>query len=674
MAKNYTDLWLHYTPVQSQDAELFRTVSIPAGTSPILANAIEEMRTAAEGMFGFQPEFVLVEADKGIALRVDESLPTEGEGFTLRSDDRKLTITGKSYAGLLYGVFTVLRRAALKQSLRGLNLVQSPACRWRLLNHWDVFTGGRAPVASDAAGLVARPRRYSIFYQGDDIMSDETVRDYCRALASIGINGVAIHNVNVVGNAIDFITPRYYRQLTALAELFAGYGIGLVLPLNFASPIVIGKMETADPAVPEVEAWWHKQLAELNRNVPNIVGFVVKADSEGFPGPFVYGRTQAEGANIIARAIQPFGQKLFWRCFVYNCQQDWRDTTIDRAKSGYDNFQPLDGQFEDNVILQIKNGPQDFQVREPVHPLFGGLEHTHEMLELQIYQEYTGAQTHVCFLMPQFKEILDFHTFARPEKDTVADVIGGRTFGDYDSSGICAVANANATVNWTGHDLAAANLYGFGRLGFDPTLDPDEIAREWIIQTYTDDPLVEKNLGHILGTSWLTYEKYNTPLGLGWLCNNGFHYGPGPDIYEYDRWGTYHRANWKEIGVDRTSRGTGYTKQYHKELTELYDNIETCPENLVLFFYRLPYSYVLKSGKTLIQHIYDTHFEGVEDVEVFVREWDELKGHVPDDVFERVQKKFQDQLAHAKEWRDVINTYFYRRTGIPDARGRKIYE
>lgn len=342
--------------------------------------------------------------------------------------------------------------------------------------------------------------------------------------------------------------------------------------------------------------------------------------------------------------------------------------------SGYDNFQPLDGQFESNVILQIKNGPQDFQVREPVHPLFGGLEKTHEMLEVEIAQEYTGGQNHVCFLMPQWREVLDFKTYCRPENDTVADVIGGRTFDDYEYSGFCGVANAYPLVNWTGHDLAAANLYGFGRLGFERGISPEQISHEWIVQTYSDDELVVKNLGHILNTSWLTYEKYNTPLGLGWLCQNVMHYGPGPDMYEYDRWGTYHRANWKEIGVDRTSRGTGYTKQYHRELTELYDNLETCPEELVLFFYRLPYSYVLKTGKTLIQHIYDSHFEGVEDVEVFIKEWAELEGHIDEAAFKRVTDKFKIQLDHAKEWRDVINTYFYRRTGIEDAKGRKIYE
>jgi alpha-glucuronidase len=415
-------------------------------------------------------------------------------------------------------------------------------------------------------------------------------------------------------------------------------------------------------------------MAKLYANVPNIVGFVVKADSEGVQGPFDYGRTQADGANLIARAVKPFGGVVFWRCFVYNCQQDWRDKVTDRARSGYDNFHPLDGKFDDNVILQIKNGPQDFQVREPVHTLFGTMDHTHEMIELQIVQEYTGGSVHTCFLIPEFKEVLDFNTYAKGKDNTVADVVCGRAYGDYEYAGICAVANATSVETWCGHDLACANLYGYGRLCFDTDATAEEITRDFILQTYSAHPTVVDNLSHILLNSWLTYEKYNAPLGLGWLCNNTMHYGPGPDIYEYDRWGTYHRANRYAIGVDRTSRGTGYVLAYNEPNRSMYDNLETCPENLKLFFYRLRYDTILNSSKTLLQHIYDTHFEGVEDVEVFVQKWDELKGLVPDDVFARVQAKFRQQLEHSKEWRDVINTYFFRRTGIGDAHGRLIYD
>ncbi len=439
-----------------------------------------------------------------------------------------------------------------------------------------------------------------------------------------------MHVVNVYGDALDMIMPRYYKEMTRISELFASYGVGMIIAINFASPVLIGGLESADPGDPRVQAWWNETMANLYANVPNIAGFVVKADSEGVQGPFDYGRTQADGANVVARAIKPFGGVVFWRCFVYNCQQDWRDKVTDRARSGYDNFHPLDGQFDDNVILQVKNGPQDFQVREPVHPLFGTMDHTHEMIEFQIYQEYTGGRIHTCFLIPQFKEILAFNTYAKGRDNTVADIVCGRTCNDYAYTGICAVANANSSANWCGHDLACANLYGYGRLCFDTDASSEDIARDFILQTYSAHPTVVANLSHILLNSWLTYEKYNAPLGLGWLCNNGMHYGPGPDVYEY--------------------------------------------ENLKLFFYRMKYDDVLSSGKTLLQHIYDTHFEGVGDVEVFVQKWDELKGLVPDDVFTRVQGRFRQQLAHSKEWRDVINTYFYRRTGIPDAHGRLITE
>jgi alpha-glucuronidase len=294
------------------------------------------------------------------------------------------------------------------------------------------------------------------------------------------------------------------------------------------------------------------------------------------------------------------------------------------------------------------------------------------MIEFQIYQEYTGGRIHTCFLIPQFKEILAFNTYAKGRDNTVADIVCGRTCNDYAYTGICAVANANSSANWCGHDLACANLYGYGRLCFDTDASSEDIARDFILQTYSAHPTVVANLSHILLNSWLTYEKYNAPLGLGWLCNNGMHYGPGPDVYEYDRWGTYHRANWEAIGIDRTSRGTGFVLEYNEPNRSMYDNFETCPENLKLFFYRMKYDDVLSSGKTLLQHIYDTHFEGVGDVEVFVQKWDELKGLVPDDVFTRVQGRFRQQLAHSKEWRDVINTYFFRRTGIGDTHGRLI--
>ncbi|MBP7402060.1 MAG: alpha-glucuronidase [Clostridia bacterium] len=669
-AAPYTKAWLNYGPVdRSENTEYYSRILCAAQGGPILDNAVRELRTGAKGMYGIDPAVVPSKPAQGgyIELAVDPALDTVKEGYTIVSDDTRIRITGKEPVGALYGAFHVLRLTATGKSLKNLDIRKNPSARWRILNHWDMFL---PMVAGNADGFLGR----SLFFQNGEIVCNDRTRDYLRMLASVGINGLAMHNVNVYNDALDMILPRYYKEMTALSTLFASYGVGMVIALNFASPVLIGGLETADPRDARVQAWWNETMAKLYVNVPNIVGFVVKADSEGVQGPFDYGRTQADGANLIARAVAPYGGVVFWRCFVYNCQQDWRDTVTDRARSGYDNFHPLDGKFDDNVILQIKNGPQDFQVREPVHPLFGAMLHTHEMMELQIVQEYTGGTVHTCFLIPEFKEILDFNTYADGRDNTVADIVCGRAFGDYERAGIVAVANATACENWCGHDLACANLYGYGRLCFDTAATSEEIARDFIMQTYSMNPTVVENLTHILLHSWPTYEKYNSPLGLGWLCNNTMHYGPGPDIYEYDRWGTYHRANKNAIGVDRTSRGTGYVLEYNEPNRSMYDNLETCPENLKLFFYRLRYDYVLNSGKTVLQHIYDTHFEGVGDVEVFVKKWDELQGLVPDDVFARVQKKFAQQLEHSKEWRDVINTYFYRRTGIPDAYGRKIYE
>jgi alpha-glucuronidase len=672
MAETYTKAWLSYGPAgRSENTEYFRSIVCGSPEHPVLKNAIEEIKTGARGMYSLSSQGLASKPDKGgyIELAVKPDLDTVAEGYTISSDDRRILITGKGEIGVLYGVFQVLRLASTKKSLAGLAIKKQPSTRWRLLNHWDMFVPLAIQDNADSGS-----RSGSLFFENGGIVCNERTRDYCRMLASVGINGLAMHNVNVYNDALDMILPRFYKEMGALSTMFASYGIGMVVSLNFASPVLVGGIETADPRNERVQAWWKDTMDKLYAHVPNIIGFVVKADSEGVQGPFDYGRTQADGANLIARAVKPHGGLIFWRCFVYNSQQDWRDTVTDRARSGYDNFHPLDGKFDDNVILQIKNGPQDFQIREPVHPLFGTMEHTHEMLEFQLVQEYTGGATHTCWLIPEFKEVLDFNTYALGKDNTVADVVGGKTFGDYERSGITAVANATTALTWCGHDLHCANLYGYGRLLFDTSLTAEEIARDWIAQTLGDHPAVIKNLLHILLTSRTTYEKYNTPLGLGWLCNNVWHYGPGPDIYEYDRWGTYHRANWEAIGVDRTSRGTGYVLEYNEPNRSMYDNLDTCPDELKLFFYRLRYDYVLKSGKNVLQHIYDTHFEGVEDVGIFVKEWDELEGLIPADIFNRVQEKFKAQLAHSKEWRDVINTYFYRRTGIKDAQGRKIFD
>ena len=375
---------------------------------------------------------------------------------------------------------------------------------------------------------------------------------------------------------------------------------------------------------------------------------------------------------MLADIIKPYGGIIIWRCFVYNCTQDWRDYKTDRARAGYDNFIEMDGDYHDNVILQIKNGPMDFQIREAVSPLLGGLQKTNQMLEVQVAQEYTGQQIDLCYLIPLFKEVLDFKTYCRQEFDTVADVISGRTMGNR-NAGIAAVCNTGNDENWTGNDLAAANFYGFGRLAFDTSLSSREIAEEWVRMTLSNEEKGVEAVVTLLLGSRATYEKYTSPLGIGWMVNPNFHYGPNVDGYEYSRWGTYHRADHLGLGVDRTDTGTGYVRQYYEPNASVYNHVETCPEELLLFFHHIPYTYHLKSGKTLIQHIYDSHFEGVEEVEHMIKVWESLKGKVEERAYEIVRERFARQLLNAREWRDQVNTYFYRKSGIADEKGRIIY-
>ena len=584
------------------------------------------------------------------------------EGYKISGNGEKVAVEASDENGILYGCFELIRQLSLGTQTQELSIEKSPAIPLRMLNHWDNMDGS---IERGYSGN-------SFFFEKNEILVDDRIRTYARLLASVGINGTVINNVNVKDAATDLITDRYFEKLRILSEILAEYGIKLFLSLNYAAPMEISGLPGADPLDEQVIRWWKERMQQVYAAVPGLGGFLIKADSEGRPGPFTYGRTHAQGANMLAEAIEPYGGLIIWRCFVYNCKQDWRDRKTDRARSGYDNFIGLDGQFRNNVILQIKNGPMDFQVREPVHPLFGGLEKTNQMLEVQIAQEYTGQQRHVCYLIPMFKEVLEFRTYCREKDDSVLDLISGKTFGQT-KCGIAAVANTGNDENWTGHDLAAANLYGFGRLAFEPQLSAEQIAREWIRLTFGSDPQVMDNLLFILMNSWPAYESYTAPLGIGWMVNPNYHYGPNVDGYEYDRWGTYHRADHLGIGVDRSHNGTGYAGLYREPNASLYDNPEKCPEELLLFFHHMPYEYRLQSGKTILQHIYDTHFDGVALVDEMVRRFEELKGKLPEKQYERMAQRFAHQKEHSREWRDQINTYFYRKTGIPDEEGRKIY-
>lgn len=659
---DYENAWLSYHKRQDVGSG-GGVISLFSNTHGSIAKtAAAELTLAFEAILGMHIEIINQPEHAGICLIADETKGLGEEGYELEEYGERISITSGGEKGLLYGCFALIREMQCGKSLRGRKLRKVPLAPLRMLNHWDNMDGS---IERGYAGE-------SFFFREQKVLVNDRTRAYARLAASVGINAVVINNVNVKGNATKLIDCQYEKEIRQMSELFSTYGIKLYLSLNFAAPIELGNLESADPCDEAVKQWWKEKMTGLYSRIPQLGGFLVKADSEGRPGPFTYGRSHADGANMLAEAVKPYGGRIIWRCFVYNCQQDWRDKKTDRARSGYDNFMPLDGQFRENVILQIKNGPMDFQVREPVSPLFGGLEHTNQMLEVQIAQEYTGQQRHVCYLIPMFREILDFHTHCTAQTDTVRDIITGRTFGQK-NCGIAAVANTGDDDNWTGHDLAAANLYGFGRLSFDMDLTAEEIAEEWIGCTFGSDPEVHQKILSILMMSWPAYEKYTAPLGIGWMVNPNHHYGPNVDGYEYDRWGTYHRADHKGLGVERGRAGTGYAGLYREPNASAYENIESCPEELLLFFHHVPYTYVLKSGKTLIQHIYDTHFEGVQDVDKMAKMWDALEDRIPQKVFERVKSRLEHQKKHSREWRDQVNTYFYRKSMIPDEKKRRIY-
>ena len=589
---------------------------------------------------------------------VTDSLPEEG--YEILVSEGKADILGGSPAGVLYGIFDAQRQLELTNTVTAVS--ENPAFPLRMLNHWDNADG------SIERGYSGK----SFFFRNGEVIVDERTLFYARLCASVGLNASVINNVNVFGDATNLITKERLPRVRELSDCFAAYGVRLYLCVNFAAPMELGGLDSADPLEPEVIAFWERTAADIYEAIPNFGGFLVKADSEGRPGPYTYGRTQADGANLLARVLKPYGGRLIWRCFVYNCSQDWRDTTIDRACAAYNTFRPLDGTFEDNVVLQVKNGPVDFQVRVPVSPLFCGMTQTNLMLEVQAAQEYTGQQRHVCYLIPMWKEVLKYHTYAYPENDRVRDIIAGAHTGNA-NCGIAAVANTGDDENWTGGDLAAANWYGFGRIAWNPSLSAETIAEEWAALTFGDDATVQNAIVKVLLASYGLYEAYTVPLGIGWMCNPNNHYGPNVDGYEYDRWGTYHRASHKAIGVDRSLRGTGYAGQYSEPLAKMYDDPATTPQELLLFFHRLPYTYILPSGKTLIQHIYDSHFESVETLRSLIESVVSVQGMIPEKQYTRIMERFAMQYASAKEWRDRINTYFCRMSGIGDAKRRKIY-
>ncbi|MEO6087097.1 MAG: alpha-glucuronidase [Umezawaea sp.] len=580
------------------------------------------------------------------------------EAFTVERSATTTTVRagGAGGAGLLYGFHHVVRLGE-KAFASGVDGEFAPRQAIRMLDHWDNVD------VHPVMGQVERGYSGgSLFYADGGVRADlGRVAAYARLLGSTGINRVSLNNVNVHRTEARLLTD-LLPDVVRLAEVFRPQGIRVHLSVDFAAPITVGGLATADPLDPDVRDWWARTTAEVYTAIPDFGGYVVKADSEGQPGPFAYGRDHADGANVLAQALKPHGGTVFWRAFVYDHRQDWRDRSTDRARAAHDHFAPLDGRFDDNVVVQVKAGPVDFQVREPVSPVIAAMPGTRMAVEFQVTQEYTGQQKHVCHLVPQWREVLAFQPWG-DEGAAIADVVAG----------VVAVSNAGDDPWWTGHPLAQANLYGLGRLAWDDRLPPEDVLDEWIGLTFTD-PTVREPLHRIMDGSWRTYERYTAPLGVGFMVRPGDHYGPDVDGYEYTPWGTYHFADRDGVGVDRTrATGTGFTGQYPAPWRDVYESPATCPDELLLFFHHVPYDHVLHSGETVVQHIYDTRFAGHDEVRRMAAAWAALEGRVPAPTFARVTDLFREQLRGATEWRDQVNTYFRRKSGVPDARGRRIY-
>jgi alpha-glucuronidase len=674
------DAWLRYAPVpepaRARYASVPRTVTV-VGDSPVLRTARDEVIRGLGSLLASpiqpvaslsgKPTIVLGTLDRVQPALRGVKMPAglAPDGFWIGTATVRgaslLIVAGQNDRGVLYGAFSLLHRIALGESVTSLDERQEPGSPIRWVNHWDNLDG------TIERGYAGR----SIFFENGQVLDDLTrVRDYGRLLASVGINGVTINNVNA--NAI-VITDGFIPQLARVADVLRPWGIAMSVSIDFSSPRRIGGLDTFDPLDPRVAAFWKDRVDALYRAIPDLGGFVLKADSEGRLGPSAYGRTHADAANVIARALAPHNGVLFYRGFVYNHLMDWREIKNDRARAAYDNFASLDGRFDANVILQIKHGPIDFQVREPASPLFGILRNTNQAIELQITQEYLGQQRHVCFLVPMWKTVLDFDLQATSTSPgtPVRDLVSGRVF-NRPLGGYVGVSNVGRDTNWLGHDLAMANLYGFGRLAWNPTMSSKAIASDWTRLTFGHDPQVVETIAGILLDSWPAYERYTGPLGAGTLTDIiGVHYGPGIESSERNGWGQWHRANGTGIGMDRTvATGTGFVSQYHPLVAPTYESLTATPDELLLFFHHVPYTHVLHSGKTVIQHIYDSHYQGAEDAAGFVQRWRRLERLIDQERYTSILAKLDYQAGHAIVWRDAINNWFLWLSGIPDRTGR----
>ena len=594
----------------------------------------------------------------GLPVKVKElSIPDDAlgeEGYRLEWDGSTGTLQANTPVGLLYGSFEWLRREACDRPLQsGESFESVPVYRHRVLNHWD-----------NPDGSVERGFAGQSLWKWDDIVTDDVAAnagfyaEYARANASVGLNGTVLNNVNADP---CMLSAEYLLKVKALADIFRPYGLKVYLSVNFASPKHLGGLKTSDPLEAKVAAWWRDKVAEIYALIPDFGGFLVKANSEGQSGPQDYGRTHADGANMLADALKPYGGIVMWRAFVYAA------TSPDRARQAVEEFQPLDGQFRDNVIIQIKNGPVDFQPREPFSPLFGQLEKTQVMAEMQITQEYLGHSNHLVFLHPMWKECLDSDTYQKGAGTTVAAVTQGKIF-PYRQTAIAGVANIGDSINWCGHPFAQANWYAFGRMAWNSALSSEQIADEWLRQTFAvSDARFLHPVREMMLTSRETTVRYEMPLGLHHLFAGAGHYGPGPwEGSVRPDWSPmyYHKAGPDGVGFDRTLKGTAAVEQYHEPLCSLYNDVTTCPEELLLWFHHLPWGHRMKSGRTLWEELCLTYQSGFEAVCAYRKIWQAAEPYVDRLRFRQVAVRLERQAKDALWWRDAVVGYFQSFSGL----------
>lgn len=624
-AENGSNLWLRQEP--SCQATVVCDIA-----SPIIDVARKELASLWKG----GKVILRISADR-------EHYGLGDEGYTIRSAGNDIILESSAEKGLLYAAYHLLRLQAEENDCKNLNISESPLYEYRILNHWD-----------NLDGTIERGYAGHSLWKWDElpVKISSSYEMYARANASIGINGTVLNNVNA---SVEILSDEYLVKVKALSDVFRPYGIKVYLSVNFASPIKLGGLPTADPLDKEVSEWWKNKVHDIYSLIPDFGGFLVKANSEGQPGPCDYGRTHAQGANMLASALKPYGGIVMWRAFVYSPTDD------DRAKQAYLEFKPLDGKFLDNVIVQVKNGPIDFQPREPYSPLFGSMPHTPLMAEFQITQEYLGHSNHLAYLAPMWKE---FYKYVSP----------------YSIKAVAGVSNIGDDANWCGNDFAQANWYAFGRLAWNPALSSSQIATEWIVQTFTDEPEFLVPVNRMMLDSREAVVDYMMPLGLHHIFAWNHHYGPEPWCEipgARADWlpSYYHRADKVGLGFDRTTSGSDAVSQFPDSLAAVFNSLDSCPEEYLLWFHHVPWGYKLKSGNTLWDELCYKYQSGVDKAHEFCEIWKQMSPYIDKERYEAVARRLKIQADDAVWWKDACLEYFrtFSRMKYPSGVDKPIY-